>query len=187
MIVSDHGEAFGEHGSTTHRQLFQEELHVPLLIRPPGGLPATVRVAGTLPMLDLAPTILWAVGLPAPPSMEGTSLLPPRRGGDTPVLSVAGESKAWRSLVLGEHQVIVKAHLPPAAFDLAADPGERVDLVTSGKLPAWAEAMLAQLEQFDADAARRRAVFEVDTESHAPAAELSPDVMEELQALGYVH
>src|SRR6185436_18889496 len=55
VVVADHGEAFREHGTLEHRQLHQEELHVPLLIRPPGGLKAPLRVPDVVSLVDVAP------------------------------------------------------------------------------------------------------------------------------------
>ncbi len=51
-VVADHGEAFWEHGDFGHgRQLFQEQVRVPLLIRPVGGVPGRVESRPTSTLL----------------------------------------------------------------------------------------------------------------------------------------
>lgn len=79
VVLSDHGEEFQEHGSVHHiRTLFDEVLHVPLLIKPPGGRLAEWRdiVTERVRNVDIAPTLLAMAGLAAPPSFTGESLLP---------------------------------------------------------------------------------------------------------------
>lgn len=73
-FVSDHGEALGEGGIWGHGlSLRQEVVAVPLLLRGPGVEP---RVADRpVQLLDLAPTLLGAVGVEPPESMAGGSLL----------------------------------------------------------------------------------------------------------------
>lgn len=75
IITSDHGEEFGEHGAREHgAHLNSEALHVPLLIRAPGLLPAGVRREGPFGLVDLMPTLLDLLGLDTPPNVTGSSL-----------------------------------------------------------------------------------------------------------------
>jgi arylsulfatase A-like enzyme len=77
VLTSDHGEEFGEHGVVGWHShtLFDELLRVPFLVRPPGGHPWGERVRHQVAGIDLAPTILDAVGIDAPPVFEGRSVL----------------------------------------------------------------------------------------------------------------
>ena len=65
IIASDHGESFGEHtGVFCHgTSLYQTELHVPLLIIPPGGSKAKQVVKETVSLRDLPATIVDVLGL----------------------------------------------------------------------------------------------------------------------------
>ena len=65
FITADHGESFGEHaGIFSHgTSLYQTELHVPLLIVPPGGRATKRVVKETVSLRDLAATIVEVVGL----------------------------------------------------------------------------------------------------------------------------
>ena len=76
IIASDHGESFGEHpGVFCHgTSLYQTELHVPLLIVPPGGAATKHVVKETVSLRDLAATIVDLLGLGAGAPFPGRSL-----------------------------------------------------------------------------------------------------------------
>ncbi len=75
IITSDHGESFGEHGGFGHGgSLYQTELHVPLLLLPPGRNP-TARVVGqTASLRNLAATLVDLLDLEAGSPFPGESL-----------------------------------------------------------------------------------------------------------------
>ena len=75
VVTADHGESLGEHGLYfAHIGLREPALRVPLIVWAPGRVAAApdARLARGL---DVAPTILRLVGLPAPASMQGRDLL----------------------------------------------------------------------------------------------------------------
>jgi arylsulfatase A-like enzyme/thioredoxin-like negative regulator of GroEL len=85
-VMADHGEALGEHGEDTHGFfLYDETIHVPLVIKLPGAAStgkesATKSSAGTkiddrVGLVDVLPTILQAVKIPIPQEVQGESLL----------------------------------------------------------------------------------------------------------------
>ena len=85
IVSSDHGEAFLEHGLIRHgNSLFEEVLHVPLIMRLPGVIPAGKRVAGNVSHVDLMPTALGLLHLAGPAQMQGIDLSPVILG-DQPV------------------------------------------------------------------------------------------------------
>ena len=90
IITSDHGESFGEHaGIFCHgTSLYETELHVPLLIIPPGGSATKQAVKETVSLRDLAATIVDVAGLeagsPFPGDLAGTVLGAVRAGGTAP-------------------------------------------------------------------------------------------------------
>jgi arylsulfatase A-like enzyme/cytochrome c-type biogenesis protein CcmH/NrfG len=76
-VAADHGEALGDHGEQTHGVfLYDEVLHVPMLLRLPDRLGAGVRVNQRVRLADLTPTLLEAARVPVPPAVQGESLLP---------------------------------------------------------------------------------------------------------------
>ncbi|MFQ5665226.1 MAG: sulfatase [Candidatus Binatia bacterium] len=63
VITSDHGEAFGEHGMLLHdNSLYREVIHVPLVFRWPGHLPAGVRVGQPVTNAALPVTVMDVLG-----------------------------------------------------------------------------------------------------------------------------
>ncbi len=77
IFSSDHGELLGDHGLLYKGCRFYEALvHVPLMIAWPGKFPGGVKSTALVELVDLAPTLLEAAGLPVPDSMQGKSLVP---------------------------------------------------------------------------------------------------------------
>jgi arylsulfatase A-like enzyme len=65
VVTSDHGEAFGEHGMIRHGfELWEELVHVPLIVHVPGLAPR--RVQARRSAIDLVPTLLDLLKLPRP-------------------------------------------------------------------------------------------------------------------------
>jgi arylsulfatase A-like enzyme len=76
VFTSDHGEAFGEHGRFLHDDLYATTLRVPLILRFPDRLPAGRRADSEVGVIDIMPTVLDLLGVPAPDTVQGRSLLP---------------------------------------------------------------------------------------------------------------
>ncbi len=73
LITADHGEEFHEHGGVYHgSSLYEEQVHVPLIVLAKGVAPA--RVAAPVESIDVAPTLLGMLGVEAPSSMRGSDL-----------------------------------------------------------------------------------------------------------------
>ena len=83
IVTADHGEALGEHGQVGHEPALHDELvHVPLLIRPPGGTGTGRRIVDTqVEHIDVAPTILEYAAVAPPATYRGRSLRPAVEGG----------------------------------------------------------------------------------------------------------
>lgn len=74
IVTADHGEAFHEHGTPHHGySLYDEETHVPLVMRIPGVTTRRVGVAAS--QIDILPTILEWIGQTRDPRLPGRSLL----------------------------------------------------------------------------------------------------------------
>jgi arylsulfatase A-like enzyme len=87
VITSDHGEHFGEHVHDGypilghHQSVYQQEIHVPLIVVAPGRLPAGLVVTGTVSLRDLPSTVVDLTGLQEGSPFPGHSLLTPAAGG----------------------------------------------------------------------------------------------------------
>ncbi len=129
VVTGDHGEAFGEHpGNYGHTfQLFDENVHVPLVIALPGCNTAR-RLSRVASHVDLAPTVLDLLDIAAPNGWEGASLLDP-----TPRIALFATDWSERLIGLrdGRYKFILSLDSDTAQlFDLDADPGETTDLAT---------------------------------------------------------
>lgn len=181
LVVADHGESLGAHGEDTHGIfLYDETLRVPLLLKLPKSQMAGKRLAARVRLVDVAPTLLEAAGLPVPPAMQGQSLLriarspgvdqPASALGDSPRLDFGWSAlESWRA---GRY-LLVRAPAPEL-YDLTSDPGATRNLAQSSK--AVFDTLASQLESFD-----RRVQGGVSQE-----ARLSSSELQKLASLGYV-
>lgn len=83
VLNGDHGETLYEHECWfDHHGMYENTLHVPLILRLPGKLPAGQRVSGYSLHQDLVPTMLQLMGVKPKSKIDfdGTSLLPMVRG-----------------------------------------------------------------------------------------------------------
>jgi arylsulfatase A-like enzyme len=141
VVTSDHGEAFGEHGMIRHGfELWEELVHVPLLIKVP-GIPAR-RVHARRSAIDVVPTLLDLFKVPfsarsATDFLSGQSLLPDllRAPGvadpERPIFidMARGPYTAERqALIEHDQKLTVSEGRVLGLYDLAADPGEKHDL-----------------------------------------------------------
>lgn len=133
VVVSDHGEEFGEHGGLMHRRtLYEEVLRVPLIVRAPGNTPG--RVTTPVSMVDITPTCYELLDLVPPSGLAGQSLVPALYGEeieDLPIVAEIEGLRNWDAIRVGRYKLIVDpdsdAH---ELYDLVADPGEQVDLAS---------------------------------------------------------
>ncbi len=73
VVTADHGQGLMEHGWAAHRLVYQEQIHVPLIVRVPGVKPTPV-VKDLVRTIDIFPTILDFAGVKAPKGVDGRSL-----------------------------------------------------------------------------------------------------------------
>jgi hypothetical protein len=125
VVTSDHGEAFGEHGTHEHsKTLYDELLRVPLVFWGKSVVPRTLTQPVSL--IDLGPTLLESFGVQTPEGLAGQSLWPLLAGrDDTLTRPIIAEGRLRRALILGSRKVIVDERVHTLeAYDLARDPGE---------------------------------------------------------------
>jgi choline-sulfatase len=135
-VAADHGESLGEHGELTHSIfLYDATIHVPLLLKLPGKRFAGERVSAAASLVDLAPTLLDALGETPPPAMQGGSLLPligNPHPGNRPSFATGDHSErsfGWSALVSLRtgNQLYVRAP-KPELYNVASDPGEKINI-----------------------------------------------------------
>jgi hypothetical protein len=182
IFTADHGEAFSEHGYNGHvEHLYDEMLHVPLIIRPPLGaewepVRAQLRedAERLFPLVDLAPTLLALMGREPLLGSEGRSHL------DTPsepglLLAETHKPEASRDLfALRDERWKLILDVAAGTFelyDLEADFGEHTNVFAEHAVDfrSWSTQLLDRASDFE-----RR--------GHA---ELDPESQRNLEALGY--
>jgi len=196
MVTSDHGQEFFEHGRKGHQHsLFDEVLKVPLLIRLPGVLPAGRRVRRQVRHVDLVPTALELLGLPAEPPLTGRALL--RRDGnpspateDLPAFSrLVAKGSVWGSIRTSSRKYIVRhraGERREVLFDLAEDPGEKSPVVERTiQGPGDLDALDAFRDRLAREAAADMRIRRAHGAQPTGHVDLPEDVREQLRALGY--
>ncbi len=150
VVTSAHGEEMLEHGALGNgTQLYEESIRVPLMMRGAGIAPRQ-RIAQTIGLIDVAPTILAVSEVRVPDEMQGGSVaeslltatpfsLPPRysEAHGTRRELAAGETESWSppafAVIDGGRKVILTpgADGGPVreAYDIEADPSESTDLL----------------------------------------------------------
>ena len=143
ILLSDHGEEFMEHGHFRHRNIYQELLHVPLIVRIPGQEGEAFRgrrIDGLVRLIDILPTILGLMDLPVPEHVQGEDLLQSIPV-DAPVEMERAVYSLWprkqvSSLRKGRFKLIQRSGQPLPQrwelYDLDADPGETRNLRNDG-------------------------------------------------------
>jgi arylsulfatase A-like enzyme len=188
VFVADHGESLFEHDYLGHgRRIYQNNLHIPLMIRGEGI--EVGRSAVPVRGVDVGPTLLGLAGLPKLPGMQGLDLLhdevPMDRvrvvetyGGAVPNIpgvkdAMADSGPSHRSVIHQGWKLILDGDDPELYF-LPEDPGELTERL--GTDPGKREELNAFIEAW---------------EDAAPAAgqateNLDADDRKALEALGYL-
>ena len=127
-MIGDHGQAFGQHpGNFGHTLfLYEENVRIPFVVAAPGAIVGPVRVGGLTSQVDMAPTVLDLLGVPAPTDYQGLS----RLGGRRPaVFFFTDSSLAFVGLREENLKYIYEIETGrQKLFDLTSDPGETLNL-----------------------------------------------------------
>jgi arylsulfatase A-like enzyme/cytochrome c-type biogenesis protein CcmH/NrfG len=185
VLVSDHGESFGEHQEWTHGYfIYDTTLLVPLIVKPiEKGLTGR-SVAEQVSLVDVVPTVLQLLDLPRPAELQGQGMLG----------LMLGKSGGWSGLaycesyypaqfgwspligIRRENAKFIRAP-KPEFYDLHQDPGEKTNRILQQS--ALANELKATLSKLESNYADRSG-------SRAARLELSSQQLDELRALGYV-
>ena len=145
IFMSDHGEMLGDHGFYLKGPYFYEPaVRVPLIASLPGTIPTGRASQALVELVDLAPTLLDAAGLPPRPGMQGESLWPLLIGARADdhhrddvycehygtIHRHPGQGRAYATMVRTARHKLVAVHSaePGELYDLAVDPTETRNL-----------------------------------------------------------
>jgi len=116
VVASDHGRGLGEHGSTTHGwDLYQPNLHVPLIIAVPGLQPRRIR--NPVGLIDLLPTFVNLCHIQRGFDFEGQSLVPQLVDGTEP----PADRPLFSEVFVGFHNTHVINSITTRDFKLIYD------------------------------------------------------------------
>ena len=131
IIAGDHGEQFYEHGHTSHHGIYEELIHIPLAVSIPGVRAMCKTIDSLVSQVDILPTILDYLQIPAPEQYQGKSLRP----------LIEGQVKAVNEFIFVEYtggavldcyavrstryKCYQKVGSEPFVYDLAEDRGEQ--------------------------------------------------------------
>ncbi|MBI2896819.1 MAG: sulfatase [Deltaproteobacteria bacterium] len=189
VYTSDHGEEFFDHGSVGHgHTLYQELLHVPLVVRFPGAIQGGQRVADPVELVDIVPTVLEMTGHEVHQEAEGRSLVPYLRGGraEGPPVAFSEFLEDRRSVTARGWKMVFRGG-GTTLFDLGSDPGETRD--ASDAAPIALRYLRIMLGQFLGSPNKR--TWWAATAEGAGArfeqerVEVDDTTREQLRALGY--
>lgn len=191
-LTADHGESLGAHGEKEHGIfLYDETIHVPLVIKLPNGAAAGKRIEERVELADIMPTVLGSVGITVPEKVQGQSLLGFIRPDTT---EGAAAAKAWQDR--GAYSQADYAHL---SFGWSAQQSLRTGkylYIQSPRRELYEDAVDAEAQHnlaekapavADTISANMRAFEDKTTnKQQTPKARMDEAKMKKLAVLGYL-
>lgn len=182
VIAGDHGEAFMEHGETTHGLfLYDTTMRVPLIMSWPTVLPENRVVKTGVRLIDVFPTIVDIMGWEEIDGLQGESLKPSFQTDEFPPLPAYGETQyakvgfGWAPLRSYTTQQWKYIEAPkPELYDRNLDPEESMNV--AGKYPEVVARLHRELEE---------SITGLPTFS-TEAVALDPRNKQAMESLGYV-
>ena len=191
-VTADHGESLGAHGEDTHGVfLYDETIHVPLVIKLPHAGAVGKRIENRVELVDILPTWLQTVGFEVPAEVQGESLLglmgasetqnseamdtwrdrPAYAESDYPYLAYGWS--ALQALRTGKYLYVQAPRRE--LYDQAADPKAEHNLAAAS--PAVADTLAGRAEAFRQKTSTKREAAKVTVDA---------STRDKLAALGYV-
>ena len=187
-VMADHGESLGAHGENTHGIfLYDETLHVPLVIKLPLNRSAGKRIETRVGLVDVAPTILQEAGIAIPKEVQGESLIRMLRAAapdshasreDRPAYAETDyphRAFGWSSLRALRSGKYLYIRAPERElYDQTKDPAAKRNLAADTK--GVADTLAFKLDEFHKNT----------SQTLIELAKPDPEQAKKLQALGYV-
>jgi arylsulfatase A-like enzyme len=201
-FLSDHGEDFGDHhepvelggGYKIHgrhhgHSVYQELLHVPLILRYPPAVPKGRRIASRVCMIDLLPSLLDLAGIDTAATggkFEGESFVGKLSGAEesTGMRTCFSERTFYgleeKAVLNGDSKLILRVNdQMQEMYDIKADPHEQKNLVDSragdaGRLRTLLDGWMEKMPVLDAEA------------GDGDQQDLSEQDLQQLRSLGYI-
>ena len=183
VVVGDHGEGLGEHGEETHGLfLYDSTLHVPMIIKMAGTAQRGVVIDAQVRTTDILPTILSLTNIPAPPELNGESMVPLIKRAEASDHDLFAETDyplrfGWAPLRALRTQNTKLIEAPRSElYDLKADPGELKNLYSANS---------TQSQSMQAELAKWKSKASAGTDSGKSAA--LPDPKDKIEVQNLLH
>ena len=164
VFASDHGDFLGEHGLLYKEHLWDGALHVPLIIYDPRRKDNALIYSGLVETIDVMPTLLALLGLPASTEIQGKSLTPIMENPDQVHRDAVFAEFASYSVNKGVHDILRVSKHPDIVsirtdrwkyihyvdedgelYDIREDPGEQRNLFRDPDVRPVREALTSRL------------------------------------------
>jgi arylsulfatase A-like enzyme len=183
VFTSDHGEEFGEHGvwGMHSHTLFNDQLHVPLIVKFPASRFAALNVKPMVRSIDIFPTLVDMLGGKMQEQFEGVSLMPLVRGEKSSDTLIAISQRDMQKTFVRNYWSVIKGKwklYDSRLYDLLKDPGELTDV--SGASAANRE-IKNHLERFAMNFMRRKM-----RKFKTKKIKVSDELKKKLETLGYI-
>lgn len=139
IYTSDHGESLGDHGLWYKNNLYENSVHIPLLISGP-GVEKGLRINTPVSQIDLVPTMIDAISIEIPDYLRGHSLMPllhgnSRQGEEVVYSESHSEGNCTGSFMIrkGDWKYIYFTGYEGLLFNLRDDPHELRNLINNAK------------------------------------------------------
>lgn len=179
IMTADHGELLGEHGETGHgHYLYQEELHVPLLVKHPAAEVPPHRTSEPVQLNDIFAMILGRLGIDLPDGIQAD--IPPEIEhpivAETYPLDFMCKQGHWQAIFKGDFKFIWNNKGCHQLFNLQDDPHEMVNLAIAE--PQKAAGMQSELKRY---------LQQLPGPGHVlTSQEVDEEIKQALKSLGYV-
>lgn len=184
LLTADHGEEFRERGGFQHKFLYEEIIHIPLIVHFPGHLQGTRR-SELVSHLDLLPTLARVADLELPDDLDGLSFRDTPEA-DRAVVSEAVTNRDYIAVagLLGREKLVVQCRAERSIrwYDLDEDPGEELAVDPTTRLDRVRRLRKAMYSALGGPPCTElRGSHRGD-----PTRDLDAESIDELRSLGYI-
>lgn len=188
VIFGDHGDEFYEHGRTGHAHtLYNELIHIPLVLRWPSRIPKGRRIDALVSQVDIMPTILDYLGIQHQQAIQGTSLKDLIEGHICEVNEfVFAGASIGKCAIIGNRSKMILNHRAGGKefYDLSNDPREQNSIYQALESSPLVVSFERQWKEWSLGNRDIAAQFPRDSDSDR--VRLDEHRLKQLRALGYV-
>ncbi len=188
VIFGDHGDEFYEHGKTAHAHtLYNELIHIPLILRWPTEIPKGKRIDALVSQVDIMPTIFDYLGIQHQQAIQGRSLKDLIEGRVSCINEYvfAGVSNGKCAIIKNRNKMILNHGVGEKEFyDLSNDPREQNSIYQVLDSSPLAASFERRWKEWSSENKYLAARFPRDSDSDQ--IRLDEDRLRQLRALGYI-